>query len=117
MLLMRITEGAALLAATFEIWDTPSPFLSGLVVGPCSRVGQDVRHRYNQRKDSDHDHDSDHDMIGSAPAYGNKRAFCAAGFTWAGLQVFSSVGSGLFSAYSIGLVDGLFIARAHWISR
>jgi high-affinity nickel permease len=55
-------------------------------------------------------------MIGSTLAYGNKR-FLRVGrhFGWAAGLI--SVGFGLFIAYQIGLVDGLFTAHAHWIPR
>jgi high-affinity nickel permease len=55
-------------------------------------------------------------LIGSTLAYGNKR-FLRVGrhFGWAAGLI--SVGFGLFIAYQIGLVEGLFTAHAHWIPR
>jgi len=55
-------------------------------------------------------------MIGSTVAYGQKRLIgVGRHFGWvAGLI---SVAFGLFIAYQIGLVDGLFTGNAHWIPR
>jgi hypothetical protein len=55
-------------------------------------------------------------MIGSTVAYGQKRLIgVGRHFGWvAGLI---SVAFGLFIAYRIGLVDGLFTGNAHWIPR
>jgi high-affinity nickel permease len=55
-------------------------------------------------------------LIGSTLAYGNKR-FLRVGrhLGWAAGLI--SVGFGLFIAYQIGLVEGLFTAHAHWIPR
>ena len=55
-------------------------------------------------------------MIGSTVAYGQKRLIgVGRHFGWvAGLI---SVAFGLFIAYQIGLVDGLFTGNPHWIPR
>jgi high-affinity nickel-transport protein len=53
-------------------------------------------------------------MIGSTVSYGQKRfAQIGSHFVWAAGLI--SLAFGIFIAYKIGFVDGLFLAHAHWI--